>query len=139
MESSTAVKQQTPPAWYLSAEAAQNLDIDLMSNEEGGTACHFTIWQLMELAGLSVAQATYDYYTKDMASQAGEKPKVLLICGPGNNGGDGLVAARHLTQFGFECVVYYPKPQKGKELFAAQISQLNACKIQVLDEPWKDH
>lgn len=33
----------------------------------------------------------------------------LIICGPGNNGGDGLVAARHMTLFGYNVGVYYPK------------------------------
>jgi NAD(P)H-hydrate epimerase len=46
----------------------------------------------MELAGLSVACAV-------------QKEYVLIICGPGNNGGDGLVAARHLAHFGFEAAL----------------------------------
>ena len=54
----------------------------------------------MELAGLAVAQSCYDYYEKDVrpnAQNPEDMPRVLAICGPGNNGGDGLVAARHLA------------------------------------------
>ena len=55
---------------------------------------HFSIDQLMELAGLSVASAIACEYAPRRF------PRVLVIAGPGNNGGDGLVAARHLTHFG---------------------------------------
>ena len=54
----------------------------------------FSVDQLMELAGLSVACAI----NCEFAPRA--FPRVLVIAGPGNNGGDGLVAARHLTHFG---------------------------------------
>ena len=53
----------------------------------------------MELAGLSVAQAVHAEYGHVCGAHS-EKIKVLVLCGPGNNGGDGLVAARHLNHFG---------------------------------------
>lgn len=53
----------------------------------------------MELAGLSVADSVAAEYP------LGTHKRVLVVAGPGNNGGDGLVAARHLTQFGYEVEV----------------------------------
>lgn len=55
----------------------------------------FSVDQLMELAGLSVASAIATEYSPRT------QRRVLVIAGPGNNGGDGLVAARHLHHFGF--------------------------------------
>lgn len=49
----------------------------------------------MELAGLACAQTLAVSYKKD------KYPRVLVCCGPGNQGGDGLVAARHLGKSNF--------------------------------------
>merc|ERR1719330_558963 len=83
---------------FLDQERAIQVDVDLMSAEGG-----FSIDQLMELAGLSVASALAKEYP------CASHPKVLILCGPGNNGGDGLVAARHLHHFGYQPRVVYPK------------------------------
>ena len=50
-----------------------------------------TVEALMERAGAALAEAVYRY--------AGKLP-VLILAGPGNNGGDGYVAARHLAARG---------------------------------------
>jgi len=54
---------------------------------------------LMENAGRSCAELIKDKL-KDIAG-----PKVCIFCGTGNNGGDGYVIARHLSNSGFEVVV----------------------------------
>lgn len=80
------------PSWYLNAENALKVDQDLM-----GETYRYALVQLMELAGLSVAQATHDFIERDLGKSSA---RILTVCGPGNNGGDGLVAARHLKFFG---------------------------------------
>ncbi|KAF2423766.1 YjeF N-terminal domain-like protein [Tothia fuscella] len=100
----------------LSAEKAAALDKELMSDGA------FSLDQLMELAGLSVSQAVYKFHPP------GKGKKVLVACGPGNNGGDGLVAARHLKMYGYEPTMYYPKRPKN-ELYERLTKQLQDFEI----------
>ncbi|XP_072588640.1 NAD(P)H-hydrate epimerase isoform X2 [Vulpes vulpes] len=81
----------SPAVKYLSQEEAQAVDEELFNEYQ------FSVDQLMELAGLSCATAIAKAYPPTSMSRS--PPAVLVICGPGNNGGDGLVCARHLKLF----------------------------------------
>ncbi|XP_032786858.1 NAD(P)H-hydrate epimerase isoform X4 [Daphnia magna] len=78
---------------YLKQAEAIKLDEELFN--------YFGVEQLMELAGLSCASAIAEEYP--------ESKNVLVVVGPGNNGGDGLVCARHLKMFGYLPEIFYPK------------------------------
>lgn len=56
--------------------------------------------ELMEAAGRGLADKTADL----AAGTRGSGP-IRIVCGKGNNGGDGLVAARHLAEAGHEVEV----------------------------------
>ena len=58
--------------------------------------------RLMEQAGCAVAAATRALAVE--TERWGRGP-ILVLCGPGNNGGDGFVAARHLARNGAKVVV----------------------------------
>lgn len=73
--------------------------IELLTTQEMGRADALTIkagtpgLALMEAAGRAVAQEVVWRYPN--------AERVAVLCGPGNNGGDGFVAARHLVEHGF--------------------------------------
>ncbi|KAL8413392.1 hypothetical protein RB594_004863 [Gaeumannomyces avenae] len=105
----------------LSARAATALDQELMST------CAFSLDQLMELAGLSVSQAVFRVHPPNKGR------RVLIACGPGNNGGDGLVAARHLRHYGYQPAIYYPKRGKN-ELYQRLTKQLEDLEVPFVDD-----
>jgi len=106
---------------------SQELDKVLVSDQYG-----FTIDQLMELAGLSVAEAINDYFSLDTY------PKILVCCGPGNNGGDGIVAARHLKSFGYSSKILCPIMKSAYNNLQNQAKAFGVPIIASLDEI-KDH
>ena len=57
--------------------------------------------ELMERAGLGVVQAIHDTWP-----QLGAGCRAVVLCGPGNNGGDGYVIARLLQSRGWQVSVY---------------------------------
>ncbi|PMD14209.1 YjeF N-terminal domain-like protein [Hyaloscypha hepaticicola] len=105
----------------LSAKNAAALDKDLMSIGA------FSLDQLMELAGLSVSQAVYRVHPPSRGR------RILVACGPGNNGGDGLVAARHLWHYGYKPTIYYPKQSKN-DLYQRLATQLKNLNISFTDD-----
>ncbi|KAF5818617.1 putative NAD(P)H-hydrate epimerase, Pyridoxal 5'-phosphate synthase [Helianthus annuus] len=119
MASSIKVVQNPDTISYLNQREAAEVDEILMG------PLGFSVDQLMELAGLSVATAIAEVYNvKDYN-------RVLTICGPGNNGGDGLVAARHLYHFGYKPFVCYPK-RTAKPLYTGLVTQLESLGIPFL-------
>ena len=75
----------------LTADAMRSSEQDII---DAGT----TTLTLMERAGAALAEAAYRF--------AGPMP-ALILCGPGNNGGDGYVAARRLAERGVEVRIAY--------------------------------
>jgi hydroxyethylthiazole kinase-like uncharacterized protein yjeF len=94
--------------------------IELLTNDEMAEADRRTIASgvrgadLMEKAGAAVARA--------VAWRHPPGSKVAVVCGPGNNGGDGFVTARHLSNGGFRvrlCLIGARDRLKGDAAWAA--------------------
>ena len=73
--------------------------------EERAAAAGVDAGTLMENAGLAVAQELW------MQLGSLEDRRIAVLVGPGNNGGDGLVAARHLHDWGAQVRCYALRPR----------------------------
>ncbi|XP_071542711.1 NAD(P)H-hydrate epimerase isoform X2 [Panulirus ornatus] len=105
---------------HLNQQEAINVDQELFNDYQ------FSVDQLMELAGLSCAHAIAQSYSPCQGKS------VLVCCGPGNNGGDGLVCSRHLRLLGFSPVILYPKPTD-KPLFNNLVKQCQMYGLSFID------
>jgi hydroxyethylthiazole kinase-like uncharacterized protein yjeF len=76
---------------------------------------------LMEAAGWQVARHC--------------RTRTLVVCGKGNNGGDGLAAARHLHRWGRLAGVACLQPDGLSGLPAEQAAALRAAGVEIHDRP----
>jgi NAD(P)H-hydrate epimerase len=85
----------------------------------------------MENAGRAVAQETMAFI-----NSRGQDPKAIEIvacCGRGNNGGDGLVAARHLKEAGYQVstIILVPKAGGYGSEVSANLKRARASQVPV--------
>ena len=85
--------------------AAQMRAIEMAAIEAG----EVTGLELMERAGRGVVEAVFEEWPELAATSH----RAVVLCGPGNNGGDGFVVARLLKEWGWEVEVFlYGDPEK---------------------------
>mgnify|MGYP001617778411 CR=1 FL=1 len=123
-------KEPIPAVWeglpVVTAAAMRALDFDATARFGVPAA------ELMEKAGAAVAEEAAAFLKeagKDVA-----RAKVVVCCGRGANGGDGLVAARRLKAAGAEVWVFLCPPKKDAgypELTAAMLNQARGAGVHV--------
>lgn len=107
------------------ATAEQMRSIDRRAMEEMGIPGPV----LMEAAGVAFADACVE----ELGGTATDK-RVAMLCGRGNNGGDGFVAARHLATRGAAVTVFLAgSPDALKGDAATHFAPLRFCGIRILD------
>ena len=90
---------------------------------------------LMENAGRSCAE-TLLWHSPQFALQ---EQAVVILCGPGNNGGDGFVIARHLYNRGIDVeVVLFARPEKYRSDALLNLDALSRLRMKVVefDSDW---
>lgn len=102
-------------------DAAQAKELDRISIEELGMPSLV----LMERASLQVAEAVAETTSRD--------ERILAVCGSGNNGGDGVAAARILAEWGYSVtILLLGEEDKFTEDLAVQIRIARNLGIKIL-------
>ena len=72
---------------------------------------------LMERAGMAAAQAVHRWYGKLSSAPPGS---ALVLCGSGDNGGDGFICAIGLRDLGYQCTCWAPSASSSADALAAR-------------------
>lgn len=114
------------------ASVEQSKKIDELSQKE----FHLPSEVLMEAAGVSAAREIEQAFYPEI-----NRGRISIICGPGNNGGDGLVIARHLHSAGYrDLAVFLLSPKKSRSnLLNEQIIRLSLQGIKLIDALEEPH
>jgi len=100
----------------------QMAKVDQLAVENG-----LLIMQMMEYAGLNTARFVQKF----------EKKKILILAGKGNNGGDGIAAARHLHNWGYEVkVILAEDPEELSETSKHHYNLIKKLKTPI--KTWKN-
>ncbi len=88
--------------------------MEMIALESAAPAAGASMEALMDGAGLALAKIARARIAQDCFLPAHGR-RVVLLCGKGNNGGDGFVCAARLTQWGFPCtiILLHGRPQTG--------------------------
>jgi len=117
-------KQQNLP--YISVGQMKEVD-RLMEGK-----FHISLIQMMENAGRAIAHLTEDY----LSTPVSHSTKITVLCGTGNNGGGGMVAARNLSNRGYTVsVILIGDNIKLKPVPAHQWSILNELPLKQIIKP----
>jgi hydroxyethylthiazole kinase-like uncharacterized protein yjeF len=108
------------------ATVEQSREIDRLAQSE----YNLTAEILMESAGSGAAREIEQAFFPEL-----KRGLIGIVCGPGNNGADGLVVARHLHSSGHrDIAVFLVAPRRSRsELFALQLDRVDRQGIRVVD------
>lgn len=91
---------------------------EMVAAEKAADASGVSYDEMMENAGRAVAEAIIEHYPVSGRT-------VTILVGPGNNGGDGLVAGRYLAQAGAEVAFYlYKERDPAEDTNLAQVQEM---------------
>ncbi len=102
---------------------------EMRALEAGAAAAGVSTTALMENAGLAIAQEVW------MTLGTLEDRRILVLAGPGNNGGDGLVAARHLVEWGAQVGIYLLRPREADDPLMAPLLEQQVPVVAATDDP----
>lgn len=108
------------------ATVAQSREIEHLSQEVYAVSSEILMESAGALAAREVDQSFYPELARGMTA---------IVCGPGNNGADGLVVARHLYSAGHrDLYVFIMAPESSRsELFNLQLKRLKLQSLRVVD------
>ena len=97
---------------------AQGLSGDLLMESAGALAAREIRRFIMESPELNSSNL------RERLLEVSNDAFIAVVCGPGGNGGDGLVVARHLESAGFKVRAYFADASSKHELFRANLKRL---------------